>query len=99
MIPWNHPKGPPGEPEWFALRGRTPPRALTHDEAWYNPPQRGRLRRRLQVLLGRRALPAEAPPPPPECRSPSDRTAEADEGDAEDQAIQNRRNKTHGGLR
>ncbi|MGI8937026.1 MAG: hypothetical protein ACR2JF_02195 [Iamia sp.] len=46
-------------PAWYALRGRRAPTALTHDRAWWHPPDRGPLRRRgtnlIHAILVRRS--------------------------------------------
>ncbi|HXH57675.1 hypothetical protein [Iamia sp.] len=40
-------------PDWYALRGRRDPVALTLEQAWWDPPDRGRRRRVLRTAADR----------------------------------------------
>ncbi|WCO68891.1 hypothetical protein PO878_09160 [Iamia majanohamensis] len=40
-------------PDWYRLRGRRAPLALTCDQGWWSPPDRGRASRRLAAVRAR----------------------------------------------
>ena len=40
-------------PDWYRLRGRRAPLALTRDQGWWSPPDRARAARRLAAVRAR----------------------------------------------